>query len=153
MTPLSAIVVGNESLLRHCTQRLLDRGHEVRAVITRDPDLTRWATDAGLRVEHVAMDADGLVPEALRERIRRLEADGRQPRMLYTVPNFQNPMGVTLAPERRPEIVDICREAGIPIVSEMGFGHDPDAPSMPLGVTVTLEAPADGRPRMRVDRA
>ncbi|WP_112873391.1 MupA/Atu3671 family FMN-dependent luciferase-like monooxygenase [Paracoccus endophyticus] len=57
MTPFSAIVVGNESLLRHCTQRLIERGHAVRAVVTRDPDLARWATDAGLTVED--QDAPG----------------------------------------------------------------------------------------------
>ncbi|GAA1551133.1 MULTISPECIES: S66 peptidase family protein [Brevibacterium] len=47
--------------------------------------------------------------------------------------------------------MDYLGEAGIPVVSEMGFGHDPDAPSTPLGVAVTLEAPAQGRPRMWVD--
>lgn len=50
-------------------------------------------------------------------------------------------------------IMDYLGEAGIPIVSEMGFGHDPDAPSTPLGVNVTLEAPDQGRPRMWVDGA
>ncbi|WP_181272739.1 S66 peptidase family protein [Brevibacterium oceani] len=50
-------------------------------------------------------------------------------------------------------IMDYLGDAGIPIVSEMGFGHDPDAPSVPLGVAVTLEAPADGRPRMWVHPA
>ncbi|AZT94702.1 S66 peptidase family protein [Brevibacterium aurantiacum] len=50
-------------------------------------------------------------------------------------------------------IMDYLGEAGIPIVSEMGFGHDPDAPSTPLGVNVTLEAPPRGRPRMWVDGA
>ncbi|WP_231442949.1 S66 peptidase family protein [Brevibacterium zhoupengii] len=48
-------------------------------------------------------------------------------------------------------VVDYLGDMGIPIVSEMGFGHDPDAPSAPLGVAVTLEAPAQGRPRMWVD--
>lgn len=50
-------------------------------------------------------------------------------------------------------VMDYLGEAGIPIVSEMGFGHDPDAPSAPLGVIVTLEAPAQDRPRMWVDGA
>lgn len=48
--------------------------------------------------------------------------------------------------------MDYLGEMGKPIVSEMGFGHDPDAPSMPLGVDVTLEARAGQRPRMWVDR-
>src|SRR5699024_7043810 len=48
-------------------------------------------------------------------------------------------------------IMDCLGEAGIPIVTEMGFGHDPHAPSLPLGVDATLEAPAGGRPRLWVD--
>lgn len=68
------------------------------------------------------MDEHGLVPGALRERIRHLVADGRRPRMPYTIPTFQNPMGVTLPEARRPEVVDICREAGIPIVEANPYG-------------------------------
>ena len=49
-------------------------------------------------------------------------------------------------------VIDYLGDAGIPIVSEMGFGHDPDAPSTPLGVDITLEAPAGERPRMWVNR-
>ncbi|MCT1550649.1 S66 peptidase family protein [Brevibacterium casei] len=47
-------------------------------------------------------------------------------------------------------VLDFLRGAGIPIVSELGFGHDPDAPSTPLGVDVRLEAPAGERPRLWV---
>lgn len=47
-------------------------------------------------------------------------------------------------------VLDFLRGAGIPIVSELGFGHDPDAPSTPLGVDVHLEAPAGERPQLWV---
>ena len=50
-------------------------------------------------------------------------------------------------------MIDYLGGLGIPIVSEMGFGHDPDAPSAPLGVDVTLEAEPGERPRLWVDRA
>ena len=50
-------------------------------------------------------------------------------------------------------MIDYLGGLGIPIVSEMGFGHDPDAPSVPLGVDVTLDAEPGERPRLRVDRA
>lgn len=50
-------------------------------------------------------------------------------------------------------MIDYLGGLGIPIVSEMGFGHDPDAPSAPLGVDVTLEAEHGERPRLWVDRA
>lgn len=50
-------------------------------------------------------------------------------------------------------MIDYLGGLGIPIVSEMGFGHDPDAPSAPLGVDVTLEAEPGERPRLWVDHA
>ena len=63
-------------------------------------------------VVHVAMDDDGLIPEALEEAIRRTTAAGRPAKFLYTVPNFHNPAGVTLAAGRRHRILDICSRAG-----------------------------------------
>ncbi|MGC2939276.1 MULTISPECIES: S66 peptidase family protein [unclassified Brevibacterium] len=50
-------------------------------------------------------------------------------------------------------MIDYLGGMGIPIVSEMGFGHDPDAPSAPLGVGVTLDAEPGEQPRLTVDRA
>ena len=58
------------------------------------------------RVVHVAMDAHGLVPELLREALRTLAAAGGAPKYLYTIPNFHNPAGVTLAVERRREVLE-----------------------------------------------
>ena len=58
MTQFSAILVGNESLLRHAAETLIGRGHRVAAVVTRNPDLRAWAEGAGLRAE----DQDAPLP-------------------------------------------------------------------------------------------
>ena len=73
-------------------------------------------------VVHVAMDDDGLIPEALEEAIRRTAAAGRRAKFLYTVPNFHNPAGVTLAAGRRHRILDICRRAGLLVVEDNPYG-------------------------------
>jgi 2-aminoadipate transaminase len=73
-------------------------------------------------VVHVAMDDDGLIPEALEAAIRRTAASGRQAKFLYTVPNFHNPAGVTLAAGRRPRILEICRRAGLLVVEDNPYG-------------------------------
>ena len=82
------------------------------------------------RVVHVAMDAHGLVPELLREALQSLAARGVPPKFLYTIPNFHNPAGVTLAVERRREVLDICAEFGVPLLEDnpyglLGFDGDP----------------------------
>lgn len=73
-------------------------------------------------VEHVACDENGLIPSALEGRITELRAAGRTVKALYTIPNFNNPSGITLSAERRPVIAQICRDAGITIIEDDPYG-------------------------------
>ena len=73
-------------------------------------------------VRHVAMDEDGLVPAALAEALATLSAQGRRAKMLYTVPSFHNPAGVTATPGRRAEVLQICRDAGLLILEDDPYG-------------------------------
>ncbi|MDK8238677.1 aminotransferase class I/II-fold pyridoxal phosphate-dependent enzyme, partial [Actinomyces urogenitalis] len=62
--------------------------------------------------------------------IREVRASGRTIKMLYTIPNFHNPMGVTLSLERRPQITEICMREGVLIMEDnpyglLGFHSDP----------------------------
>ena len=88
-------------------------------------------------VVHVALDKDGLIPEALEETIISLENEGRPIKFLYTVPNFHNPAGVSLSSERRHKIIDICERHHILIVEDnpyglLGFDGDPTPAMQPL---------------------
>jgi DNA-binding transcriptional MocR family regulator len=73
-------------------------------------------------VSHVPMDAEGIIPAALTERIQSLRAAGRPIKLLYLIPNFQNPGGVTLSSARRLEIIDIARSHGILILEDNPYG-------------------------------
>ena len=74
------------------------------------------------QVVHVAMDEHGLVPELLEEALRALAARGVAPKFLYTIPNFHNPAGVTLAVERRAVVVELCRRYGVAVVEDNPYG-------------------------------
>ena len=81
-------------------------------------------------VVHVEMDADGLIPEALEAAII---ASPRPPKLLYTVPTYQNPTGVTLSAPRRAEVLDICARHGVLVIEDdpygmLGFEGDPPRP-------------------------
>ena len=73
-------------------------------------------------VETVEMDDDGLVPEALEARIAALQSAGKNIKFLYTIPNFNNPSGITLAGDRRQRVVDICRKANILVLEDNPYG-------------------------------
>ncbi|MGI5126593.1 PLP-dependent aminotransferase family protein [Pseudonocardia sp. CA-107938] len=74
------------------------------------------------RVVHVAMDEHGLVPELLSDTLRALAAQGVVPKFLYTIPNFHNPAGVTMAVERRVEVLEICARHGVAVVEDNPYG-------------------------------
>ncbi|HLS26499.1 MAG TPA: PLP-dependent aminotransferase family protein, partial [Beutenbergiaceae bacterium] len=73
-------------------------------------------------VVHVPMDDDGLIPQALEETLSRLHREGRRVKMLYTIPNFHNPAGVSLAPERRPQILQIAQRYGVLVLEDNPYG-------------------------------
>ena len=67
MSSFSCVVMGNESLLIQCAERMLQEGDRIHAVVTRNADIRTWAVHKGLQVE-----APG---EGLAERLAGVEFD------------------------------------------------------------------------------
>lgn len=66
----------------------------------------------------VGQDDGGVVIEDLRAQLQRARASGRRVKCLYTIPNFQNPSGVSLAAERRSEIVRLAEAEDFLIIED-----------------------------------
>lgn len=116
------VTTGSQHALELIAKLFLDPGD---VVLAEGPSYVTALTvfrSFQAEVRHVAMDDRGLVPESLREAIAHLRAQGRRIKFLYTVPSFHNPMGVTLPWERRTEILEICRSAGILVVEDDPYG-------------------------------
>jgi len=73
-------------------------------------------------VIHVPMDADGLQPDALRETITGVRAQGKQVKLVYSIPSFQNPGGVTQTPERRRAILDVVTSENVLLLEDDPYG-------------------------------
>ncbi|HZB76173.1 MAG TPA: PLP-dependent aminotransferase family protein [Solirubrobacteraceae bacterium] len=89
----------------------------------------------------VETDADGLVVEALEERL----AAGLRPRFVYTIPEFQNPTGRTLPVARRRALVELCRRHGVLLFEdvayrELAFAGEPPPTLWSLGPDVVVQA-------------
>ena len=74
------------------------------------------------RIIHVPMDRAGMIPVAAREALQKARKGGLHVKFIYTVPNFQNPAGVTLAAERRRELLEIAREFDLVVVEDNPYG-------------------------------
>jgi 2-aminoadipate transaminase len=73
---------------------------------------------AGARVVAVPADGDGIDPDALEQLVTR-----ERPKLLYTVPTFQNPTGRTMAGERRAAVASVAARRGVWIVEDDPYGE------------------------------
>lgn len=67
----------------------------------------------GAMIVPVPTDELGIIPEAAEEAIRR-----HKPKLLYIIPTFQNPTGVTLALKRRKVIAELGAKYGVVIAED-----------------------------------
>jgi DNA-binding transcriptional MocR family regulator len=73
----------------------------------------------GAEVVPLAMDAEGLRPDALEAELRRVS---EPPSFAYLIPTFQNPSGRTLSLERRRRIVELVSEHGLAVLEDDPYG-------------------------------
>ncbi|MEK6407518.1 MAG: PLP-dependent aminotransferase family protein [Acidobacteriota bacterium] len=77
--------------------------------------------NAGAQMIGVRQDEGGIVIPDLREKIERARSEGLRIKCIYTIPNFQNPSGVTLAAERRNQLVEIAGENDLLIIEDDAY--------------------------------
>jgi 2-aminoadipate transaminase len=92
-------------------------------------------------VEGVPVDEEGLAVDEL----ERLLDAGPAPKLLYTIPDFQNPAGVTLTTERREALVELARRHGLLLIEdiayrEIHFGDERPPTLFSLAPDVVLQA-------------
>jgi 2-aminoadipate transaminase len=73
-------------------------------------------------VRHVPMDAQGVLPEALEAALEELARQGRSAKFFYTIPNHQNPAGVSLSVARRQEVVRVAERHDLLILEDNPYG-------------------------------
>ena len=72
----------------------------------------------GADIRGVACDDDGMAPDALEEAIRTAVGQGRRPKLIYTIPTFQNPQGSVMSLERRRAVVELSQRYDVPILED-----------------------------------
>ena len=86
----------------------------------------------GTRPAHVKMDDKGMIPEELEAAINLSVSEGNTPKMIYTIPVYHNPTGITTTLDRREAIVEISNKYSIPIVENESYADFRiDGPDLP----------------------
>ncbi|MET0320647.1 MAG: PLP-dependent aminotransferase family protein [Duganella sp.] len=106
---------GSQQALDLLGKVLIDEGS--RVLVETPSYLGALQAFSVYRPEFKSVDTDdhGLVPSSL-----AAVAEGA--RLLYALPNFQNPTGRTLSVERRVELVETCARLGLPLIEDDPYG-------------------------------
>jgi 2-aminoadipate transaminase len=136
MAARGAIVDPGDVLITNGAQQGIDLAARIfidpgDIVLTEEPtfmDALRVFRSHEAEPVGVPVDDEGLQVDVLAELLDRLP---RRPKFLYTMPTYQNPMGVSISTARRRALIDLARERGLVIVEDDPYGdlsYDGDSP-------------------------
>lgn len=105
------VTSGSQQLLQHLTDVLFDPGDICLVAAPTYFVYLGTLNGAGVRTIAIATDENGMRMDALDTELAKLEKEGdlNRVKMIYLVSSFENPSGVTLADDRRREVVELAR--------------------------------------------
>jgi 2-aminoadipate transaminase len=116
------VTSGGQQVIDLVCKAFIDPGDVIVAEAPTYPGAVPAFSAYQADVVQIAMDADGMRVDELETTLAQLEREGRRPKFIYTVPNFQNPAGVTLSLERRRRLVEIAHERELVVLEDNPYG-------------------------------
>lgn len=104
---------GSQQALSLICRRFLKRGSRVVVASLCYGEALNLFRAEGYELTPVPIDRNGMDTDALERLLKTTPAD-----MIYAIPNFQNPTGATLIPERRAKLAYLAEKYGIPIIED-----------------------------------
>ncbi len=116
------VTTGGQQVIDLVCKTLVDPGDIIIAEAPTYPGAVPTFNAYQAQVIQIEMDADGMRIDVLEETLERLDREGRRPKFVYTIPNFQNPAGVTMSLPRRKRLVDIAHERELLVLEDNPYG-------------------------------
>jgi len=116
------VTTGGQQVIDLVCKALIDPDDVIVAEAPTYPGAIPTFSAYQAAVEQIEMDADGMPIDELERTLDRLQADGRRPKFIYTIPNFQNPGGVTMSLARRRRLVEVAHERELLILEDNPYG-------------------------------
>ena len=116
------VTTGGQQAIDLITKVLIDPGDVIICDAPTYPGAIPTFCSYEADVRQIEMDSDGMRIDLLEETLETLDAEGRRPKFIYSIPTFQNPGGLTLSLERRRRLVEIAREREILVIEDNPYG-------------------------------
>ncbi len=121
--PANVIVTtGGQQVIDLVCKALIDPGDVIVAEAPTYPGAVPTFGAYQADVVQIEIDADGMPIDELEAVLDRLAAEGRRPKFIYTIPNFQNPGGVTMSLPRRRRLIEVARERELLVLEDNPYG-------------------------------
>jgi 2-aminoadipate transaminase len=116
------VTTGGQQVIDLVCKAFIDPGDVIVAEAPTYPGAVPAFSAYQADVVQISMDAEGMRVDELEATLARLEAEGRRPKFIYTVPTFQNPGGVTLSLPRRRRLVEVAHERELVVLEDNPYG-------------------------------
>jgi 2-aminoadipate transaminase len=116
------VTTGGQQVIDLVCKALIDPGDVIVAEAPTYPGAVPTFGAYQAEVVQIEMDGDGMPIDELETTLESLKAEGRRPKFIYTIPNFQNPGGVTMSLERRRRLVQVAREHELLVLEDNPYG-------------------------------
>lgn len=114
---------GSQQGLDLISRLLVEPGDIVLAELPSYIGGTYALNNAGAELVGIPMAKDGLEPLAIKDKVTHLRNLGRRVRLIYTIPNFQNPSGISLSLRKRKELLALAEELDLLILEDDPYGE------------------------------
>jgi 2-aminoadipate transaminase len=116
------VTTGGQQAIDLICKTLIDPGDVVVCEAPTYPGAVPVFCSYQAEVVQIECDEDGMRVEELEAVLARLDSEARRPKFIYSVPNFQNPAGVTLSLQRRRRLVELARQRELLVIEDNPYG-------------------------------
>lgn len=117
------ITAGATNAIFYMTSALLDPGD---VIICEAPSFlgSLVAFDAlGAELCGIPLDKEGISLTVLQDKVHELQSAGKKVKFIYTIPDFHNPAGITMAYQRRKDLIEYALAMNIPILEDNPYSR------------------------------
>lgn len=112
------ITTGAQQIMDLCTKSLVNEGETVIVEAPSFIGSLNTFRSYNAKLVGVTVEPDGMDTDELEEKLK----DNPDTKFIYTIPNFQNPSGVTMSLEKRKKVYELARKYDVLIIEDNPYG-------------------------------
>lgn len=112
------ITTGAQQIMDLCTKALVNEGETVIVEAPSFIGSLNTFRSYNAKLVGVTVEPDGMNTDELEEKLKA----NPNTKFIYTIPNFQNPSGVTMSLEKRKKVYELAKKYGVLIIEDNPYG-------------------------------